>query len=91
MIHTFSVNINSGVLTEIARTVPSETGAGPRHAVVHSSSKYLYVIDEEGLRVDQFALDISTGKISHKSQFGRDTFWQVLQGLLKNGLLFTQD
>lgn len=64
LVHTYSLDIGHGTLREIARTAPSETGAGPRHAVIHRSSKFMYVIDEEGLRVDQFSLDASTGVIA---------------------------
>jgi carboxy-cis,cis-muconate cyclase len=63
-IHTYSVNRHNGSLTEIAQTAPSVSGAGPRHATMHPKAKFMYVIDEEGLRVDQFSVNASTGAIA---------------------------
>ncbi|KAJ7596934.1 3-carboxy-cis cis-mucoante lactonizing enzyme [Mycena floridula] len=60
-IHTFELSATNGTLAQVTETLPSITGAGPRHAVIRG--QYLYVIDEEGLRVDQFSLNTDTGSI----------------------------
>lgn len=60
LVHTFTIN----PLQQINTTSPSISGAGPRHGVIDSTANFLYVIDEEGLRVDQFKLDASTGALA---------------------------
>ncbi|KAJ7051585.1 3-carboxy-cis cis-mucoante lactonizing enzyme [Mycena amicta] len=62
-VHAFSLNLKNGTLGDIARYAPSEAGAGPRHAAITPSGSYLYLIDEEGLRVDQFKISPSTGAL----------------------------
>ncbi|KAJ3902584.1 3-carboxy-cis cis-mucoante lactonizing enzyme [Lentinula edodes] len=60
LVHTFTIN----PLQQINTTSPSISGAGPRHGVIDPTANFLYVIDEEGLRVDQFKLDASTGALA---------------------------
>ncbi|KAJ3775443.1 3-carboxy-cis cis-mucoante lactonizing enzyme [Lentinula raphanica] len=60
LVHTFTID----PLKQINTTSPSISGAGPRHAVIDPTANFLYLIDEEGLRVDQFKLDASTGALT---------------------------
>ncbi|KAJ4479300.1 3-carboxy-cis cis-mucoante lactonizing enzyme [Lentinula aciculospora] len=60
LVHTFTMD----PLKQINTTSPSVSGAGPRHAVIDLTANFLYLIDEEGLRVDQFNLDASTGALA---------------------------
>ncbi|KAL1761311.1 3-carboxy-cis cis-mucoante lactonizing enzyme [Schizophyllum commune] len=64
VVHTFVVDETNGTVTEIGTTSPSIDGAGPRHAVIHPSGNFMYVIDEEGLRVDQFMLNTTTAGLT---------------------------
>ncbi|KAF5393003.1 hypothetical protein D9757_001314 [Collybiopsis confluens] len=61
LIHTFTVD----PFEQINTTSPSISGAGPRHSVIDPTAHFLYLIDEEGLRVDQFSLDASTGALEY--------------------------
>ncbi|KIK67800.1 hypothetical protein GYMLUDRAFT_81328 [Collybiopsis luxurians FD-317 M1] len=61
LVHTFTVH----PFKQINTTSPSISGAGPRHAVIDPTAHFLYLIDEEGLRVDQFSLDASTGALDY--------------------------
>ncbi|TRM61230.1 3-carboxy-cis cis-mucoante lactonizing enzyme [Schizophyllum amplum] len=63
-VHTFQVDAGNGTVAELTTTPPSVEDAGPRHAVIHPSGNFMYLIDEEGLRVDQFALDSSTAQLT---------------------------
>ncbi|EIM82151.1 3-carboxy-cis cis-mucoante lactonizing enzyme [Stereum hirsutum FP-91666 SS1] len=65
IIQSYSIDLGNGTLSPLADTSPSESGAGPRHAVIHPLETYMYVIDEEGLRVDQFAVDAASGILSY--------------------------
>ncbi|KAL1671474.1 3-carboxy-cis cis-mucoante lactonizing enzyme [Schizophyllum commune] len=69
VVHSFRVDETNGTVTEIGTTSPSIDDAGPRHAVIHPSGNFMYVIDEEGLRVDQFMLNTTTAelKITNKT------------------------
>ena len=62
--HTFRVDETNGTVAKIGTTSPSIEGAGPRHAVIHPSGNFMYVIDEEGLRVDQFVLNTTTAELT---------------------------
>jgi carboxy-cis,cis-muconate cyclase len=64
-IHSYSLNLGNGSLTPVGNFTPSELGAGPRHSAVTASGTYIYVIDEEGLRVDQFTLDPADGALHY--------------------------
>ncbi|KAL1689631.1 Lactonase, 7-bladed beta-propeller-domain-containing protein [Schizophyllum commune] len=64
VVHTFRVDETNGTVTEIGTTAPIIEGAGPRHAVIHPSGNFMYVIDEEGLRVDQFMLNTTTAELT---------------------------
>uniref|UniRef100_D8PUG2 DUF6535 domain-containing protein n=1 Tax=Schizophyllum commune (strain H4-8 / FGSC 9210) TaxID=578458 RepID=D8PUG2_SCHCM len=64
VVHTFRIDGTNGTVTEIGTTSPSIDGAGPRHAVIHPSGNFMYVIDEEGLRVDQFMLNTTTAELT---------------------------
>jgi carboxy-cis,cis-muconate cyclase len=44
---------------------PSELGAGPRHAAITANGGYFYLIDEEGLRVDQFSINHASGSLDY--------------------------
>ncbi|KAJ7123746.1 3-carboxy-cis cis-mucoante lactonizing enzyme [Mycena epipterygia] len=64
-IHSYSLNLANGSVTALGNFTPSESGAGPRHAAITSNGAYLYVIDEEGLRVDQFTIDEASGSLDY--------------------------
>ncbi|KAF7296835.1 3-carboxy-cis,cis-mucoante lactonizing enzyme [Mycena indigotica] len=66
-VHGYSLFLSNGTLSSLALYPPSEVAAGPRHAVISPSGAYLYLIDEEGLRVDQFAISQSRGALEFTS------------------------
>ncbi|KAJ7607507.1 3-carboxy-cis cis-mucoante lactonizing enzyme [Roridomyces roridus] len=66
-IQSYSLNLANGSLTALGNFTPSELGAGPRHSAITPNGAYLYVIDEEGLRVDQFTVDAPTGSLTYTS------------------------
>ncbi|KAL1741528.1 3-carboxy-cis cis-mucoante lactonizing enzyme [Schizophyllum fasciatum] len=53
-VHTFRVDEANALMKN----------AGPRHAIIPPSGKFMYIIDEEGLRVDQFSLDGPSGELA---------------------------
>ncbi|KAJ6554439.1 3-carboxy-cis cis-mucoante lactonizing enzyme [Mycena capillaripes] len=62
-IHAYALHLANGTVTALADFAPSELGAGPRHAAITPTGAYLYLIDEEGLRVDQFTIDPAAGSL----------------------------
>jgi carboxy-cis,cis-muconate cyclase len=52
-------------VTALGDFSPSELAAGPRHAAITANGAYLYLIDEEGLRVDQFTIDPVAGALHY--------------------------
>ncbi|KAJ7750895.1 3-carboxy-cis cis-mucoante lactonizing enzyme [Mycena metata] len=64
-IHSFSLNLVNGTVGLLGNFTPSELGAGPRHGAITQNGEYLYVIDEEGLRVDQFTVDPLNGSLDY--------------------------
>ncbi|KAJ7161093.1 3-carboxy-cis cis-mucoante lactonizing enzyme [Mycena filopes] len=64
-IHSFALDLADGTVGALGNYTPSELGAGPRHGAITPSGDYLYVIDEEGLRVDQFAIDPARGSLAY--------------------------
>ncbi|KAJ6580217.1 3-carboxy-cis cis-mucoante lactonizing enzyme [Mycena sp. CBHHK59/15] len=64
-IHSYSLNLANGSVTALGDSTPSELGAGPRHAAITSNGGYFYLIDEEGLRVDQFTIDHASGSLDY--------------------------
>jgi carboxy-cis,cis-muconate cyclase len=52
-------------VTALGDFSPSELAAGPRHAAITANGAYLYLIDEEGLRVDQFTIDAVAGALHY--------------------------
>ncbi|KAJ6465794.1 3-carboxy-cis cis-mucoante lactonizing enzyme [Mycena sanguinolenta] len=65
MIHSFSLDLDNGLVTLQGNFTPSELGAGPRHSAITSNGAYIYVLDEEGLRVDQFTVTPATGALHY--------------------------
>ncbi|KAF7369777.1 3-carboxy-cis,cis-mucoante lactonizing enzyme [Mycena venus] len=64
-IHSYALNLANGSVTALGNFTPSELGAGPRHAAITANGAYLYLIDEEGLRVDQFTIDAVGGALHY--------------------------
>ncbi|KAJ7457062.1 3-carboxy-cis cis-mucoante lactonizing enzyme [Mycena latifolia] len=64
-IHSYALNFANGGVTSLGNFTPSELGAGPRHAAITSNGAYFYLIDEEGLRVDQFTIDQVAGSLNY--------------------------
>ncbi|KAK7055513.1 3-carboxy-cis,cis-mucoante lactonizing enzyme [Favolaschia claudopus] len=62
-VHSYALHLPNGTVTALADFAPSQLGAGPRHAAITSSGAYFYLIDEEGLRVDQFTIDPEEGAL----------------------------
>ncbi|KAJ7190700.1 3-carboxy-cis cis-mucoante lactonizing enzyme [Mycena pura] len=62
-VHGYDLHLANGTLTTLGEYAPSELGAGPRHAAIAPSGKFLYLIDEEGLRVDQYTIDDASGAL----------------------------
>lgn len=55
-VYAYSLDPDSGRLTERARTLVAE-GAGPRHAALHPSGRHLYVSNELGSTLTVFGYD----------------------------------
>ncbi|KAJ7603324.1 3-carboxy-cis cis-mucoante lactonizing enzyme [Mycena polygramma] len=64
-IHSYALHLGNGTVTALGDFAPSELGAGPRHAAITPNGAYLYLIDEEGLRVDQFTIDPAAGSLTY--------------------------
>jgi carboxy-cis,cis-muconate cyclase len=64
-IHSYALHLANGTVTALGNFSPSELGAGPRHAAISSDGGYLYLIDEEGLRVDQFTINPAAGALHY--------------------------
>ncbi|KAJ7827857.1 3-carboxy-cis cis-mucoante lactonizing enzyme [Mycena olivaceomarginata] len=64
-IHSYALNLANGSVTALGDFSPSELAAGPRHAAITANGAYLYLIDEEGLRVDQFTIDAAAGALHY--------------------------
>ncbi|KAJ7455003.1 3-carboxy-cis cis-mucoante lactonizing enzyme [Mycena galericulata] len=64
-IHSYSLHLANGSITLLGNFTPSELGAGPRHSAITSNGAYIYVIDEEGLRVDQFTINEASGALDY--------------------------
>ena len=80
--HTFRVDETNGTVAEIGTTSPSIEGAGPRHAVIHPFGNFMYVIDEEGLRVDQFVLNTCCGeRVRARTRLGVERVGACEQGV----------
>ena len=63
-VHAYKTNPENGTLTGLQDFSPAEAGTGPRHAIITPSQSYFYLIEEEALRVEQFALDPNSGLLS---------------------------
>ncbi|KAJ7153419.1 3-carboxy-cis cis-mucoante lactonizing enzyme [Mycena crocata] len=64
-IHSYSLNLANGSVTALGDFAPSALAAGPRHAAITTNGGYFYLIDEEGLRVDQFSIDATSGSLDY--------------------------
>ncbi|KAJ7903875.1 3-carboxy-cis cis-mucoante lactonizing enzyme [Mycena leptocephala] len=64
-IYSYALHLANGTVTALGNFSPSELGAGPRHAAISSDGGYLYLIDEEGLRVDQFTINPAAGALDY--------------------------
>ncbi|KAF7314208.1 3-carboxy-cis,cis-mucoante lactonizing enzyme [Mycena kentingensis (nom. inval.)] len=62
-VHAYSLDLTNGTVDTMSSFAPSVAGAGPRHAAITPNGKYFYLIDEEGLRVDQFSINSATGDL----------------------------
>ncbi|KAJ7293168.1 3-carboxy-cis cis-mucoante lactonizing enzyme [Mycena rebaudengoi] len=64
-VHSYSLNLANGSIVALETFAPSETGAGPRHAAITANGEYFYLIDQDGLRVDQFTINNASGSLDY--------------------------
>jgi carboxy-cis,cis-muconate cyclase len=58
---THSIDQETGEVTLVANLTAPSSGAHPRHATVHPSGTYIFVIFEESSQLAQFSIDKDTG------------------------------
>jgi 6-phosphogluconolactonase len=64
-VFTFTLDVTSGKLTQVAAGTPrARDGSGPRHVVFHPSNAFAYVINELDSTVTAHRFDPMTGKLT---------------------------